>query len=56
VASLQHFLTHHSQLHYGVSQFVMPAKAGIQCRCVGADWIPAFAGMTLFLDLAELHR
>ncbi len=31
--------------------FVIPAEAGIQLFCGGQSWIPAFAGMTEFLDI-----
>jgi hypothetical protein len=39
------------------SQLVIPAKAGIQlCRRVTKSWIPAFAGMTHYIDYRFLKN
>ena|GEM_PF-1054388 len=37
----------------GHPKSVIPAKAGTQCLCVKAEWIPAFAGMTTGNDLSR---
>jgi hypothetical protein len=38
----------------GVSYFVIPVKAGIHKACDFPKWMPAFAGMTDFIQQAIL--
>ena len=33
-----------------LATIVIPAKAGIQCRCDNSHWVPAFAGTTTVLE------
>jgi hypothetical protein len=43
-----------TQAKAGVQDIVAPAKAGVQVavQCFDATWIPAFAGMTMFVTNA----